>query len=100
MVWRGHNSGIYHLNRWDWRSSQRDRLDFLANDHSEQMVEVLVDVVDSTGVEVELWSRDELAKKYLDVGLIGGVSEINNHELAIGLYLLTYFGAVRIVIGM
>ncbi len=67
--------GIFHTStRWDWRSSQRDRLALFAKDrhawpHDDP---VLVDrgVATGGGVRREIWDHDELVGRYLDVGLV------------------------------
>jgi hypothetical protein len=67
--------GIFHTSaRWDWRSSQRDRLALFAKDRHARAHDdpLLVDRgVGQGGVVIrEMWDHDQLVGRYLDVGLV------------------------------
>ena len=81
VVWRGTLTGAFHRDRYDWRASQRHRLSHLVGNTTEE-AEALVlldrsvgDVSSSSGgLEVGTWKENDLIEKWMNVGLVKGVS--------------------------
>ncbi|KAK8869838.1 hypothetical protein IAR55_000406 [Kwoniella newhampshirensis] len=65
IFWRGSATGLSHNKKTRWRSSQRERLHFLAHNTSNTH-----DLLLSDG-SVRVYDHQELADKWLDVGLSG-----------------------------
>lgn len=74
VVWRGTITGVFHRERWDWRSSQRDRLAKLAatgQGMDEDEVEVLVE--EGGELERKVYNRGELVDRWMNAGVIDKV---------------------------
>lgn len=70
VVWRGTITGIFHVDRWDWRSNQRDRAAMLGSDTANQTVlGVLVEGADGS-VGVEEVEKGGMVEKWLNIGVI------------------------------
>lgn len=70
--------GMFHSDRWDWRSGQRDRAAFLG-DRASTAGMVSSVLTPCCGSLDEGWTRrvygtSELVKQYLDVGVVQNVS--------------------------
>lgn len=74
VVWRGTITGVFHRERYDWKSSQRDRLAILTGDvEDRKAVEVLVEEYGS--LEKRSYTRGSLVERWMDVGVIDHVSD-------------------------
>jgi hypothetical protein len=68
-------SGIFYTTwRWDWRSSQRNRLSVVGDESVEYDVPVMVDRGGS-GIVRESFAHSELVERYLDVRLVPQVGD-------------------------
>lgn len=66
-----------HSKDTQWRSSQRERLHFLAHNDSDATHLLLLDTTKlGGGLEVTSWSVKELNEKWMDVGLSGGPVQV------------------------
>lgn len=72
-MWRGTITGVFHRERWDWRSSQRDRVAMLGADRGNTTrLGVLVET--DEGVRVVQAEKGGMVDKWLDVGVVNMVS--------------------------
>jgi hypothetical protein len=90
-------TGAFHRDRYDWRASQRHRLSHLVGNTTEEAEAVVLldrsvgEVSSSSGgLEVGTWKENDLIEKWMNVGLVKGVSAPNlslplYHEFAIHL---------------
>lgn len=79
VVWRGTATGVYHRDRWDWRSSQRHRLSRFVWNTTGEVEKVLIEEETESGareVFVEEYSKKDLVQRWLDIGLVE--EDINN----------------------
>jgi hypothetical protein len=74
-------TGAFHRDRYDWRASQRHRLSHLVGNTTEEAEAVVlldrsVGKVSSSsgGLEVGTWKENDLIEKWMNVGLVKGVS--------------------------
>jgi hypothetical protein len=74
-------TGAFHRDRYDWRASQRHRLSHLVGNTTEEAEAfVLLDrrvgneSSSSGGLEVGTWKENDLIEKWMNVGLVKGVS--------------------------
>ena len=74
-------TGAFHRDRYDWRASQRHRLSHLVGNTTEEAEAVVL--LDRSignasssdgGLEVGTWKEDDLIEKWMNVGLVKGVS--------------------------
>ncbi|WWD15888.1 hypothetical protein CI109_100312 [Kwoniella shandongensis] len=75
VFWRGSATGLSHNKKTPWRSSQRERLHFFAHNSSSGDTTLLLPD-GSTGV----YNHQELADKWLDVGLSGVPVQCNKED--------------------
>ena len=81
VVWRGTITGIFHVDRWDWRSNQRDRAAFLGADtDNTTLLPVLVEGQDGK-VSVEESEKGGMVGKWLNIGVIEHVSILHRRAL-------------------
>jgi beta-1,2-xylosyltransferase len=74
-------TGAFHRDRYDWRASQRHRLSHLVGNTTEEAEAVVL--LDRSignasssdgGLEVGTWKENDLIEKWMNVGLVKGVS--------------------------
>lgn len=85
-------SGIYHVDRFPWRQSQRDRLSSFVTDRPEEEIPVLSEAEVGRGATLENWRKGELVDRLFDVGLVKEVS-------AVGSLILLVYVESRILTG-
>jgi hypothetical protein len=79
VVWRGTITGIFHRERYDWRSSQRDRLAFLTGNKADpEEIELLAE--GDAGLERKRYTRGELVERWMNVGVVDHVSLVNRRQ--------------------
>jgi beta-1,2-xylosyltransferase len=72
VTWRGTITGVFHRERYDWRSSQRDRLAKLTGDRKDEEVVLLIE--ENGVLSEQSYPRGELVERWMDVGVIDHVS--------------------------
>lgn len=84
VVWRGTLTGAYHRDRYDWRASQRHRLSHLVANttEAEETIVLLERESEDGAVEVEAWKEREMIDKWMNVGLVKGVSLVASEIIA------------------
>lgn len=71
VFWRGSTTGVSQSNGHQWRKSQRQRLHWFANNHTEANVPVLIERP-GKGVVTEEFPLQQMNEKWFDIGLAGG----------------------------
>lgn len=79
---RGSATGAFHNSETPWRSGQRERLHFFAQNKSDSFVPLLLSDHKGTTTVVD-WSVRELNEKWLDVGLSGSPAQVSRGSRAI-----------------
>ena len=80
VVWRGTITGIFHVERWDWRSNQRDRAAMLGADRDNTtLLPVLVEGGDGKVHTAEV-EKGGMVEKWLNIGVIEHVGRLSNSD--------------------
>ena len=78
VFWRGSPTGVSHRKGIPWRNAQRHRLNFFANNESEEAYPVLVER--DGAVHTEHFRVKDMNSHWFDVGLAGGPTQCSRED--------------------